>query len=86
MEILLTGVEERFGSTLELDADYCWMLDPDEAFDMGTHQAGAIVVGQLTDDVAEMRTLLGEREVLSLWHELGHVVGVRVADRRARFT
>jgi hypothetical protein len=52
------------------------MLDPDDAFDMTARPADAIVIGQLTDDVNEIRTLRARHEVVSLWHELGHVVGV----------
>jgi hypothetical protein len=76
LELLLDAVEQRFGSSLELDADYYWMLDQDAAYDMNTDPPTAVLVGQLTDDVTEMRTILSGREVVSVWHDLRHVVGV----------
>jgi hypothetical protein len=76
MGLLLDAVERRFGSSLDLDADYYWMLDADVAYDMDRDPPHALLVGQLADDVDEMRTILSHGEVVSLWHELGHVVGV----------
>ncbi len=51
---LLTAVEARFGSRIDLAADHYWSLDPPDAFQLDAGQPPELVVGQLSDDVQEV--------------------------------
>ena len=87
---LLDVVEEQHGSTVALGADHYGMLSDEAAFNMGAEPtAGAIVTGQLSDDVDAVRELLDRRhDEIAVWHDLRHVIGVlsRIAaqDRPSR--
>lgn len=76
IEQILAAVERTHGSSVTLDEDYYWHLPVEAAYDMSA--APEIrEVGQVSDDLAEMRNGLTEDgEVLSIWHALSHVIGV----------
>lgn len=82
---IFTAVERSYGSSIDLDEDYYWHLDVDDAYDMSA--APTInLVGQVTDDVAELRAFIASDDdtIDSLWHELNHLIGVlRVIERQA---
>jgi hypothetical protein len=79
MTQLLEAVESRLGAVIDLKADHYWLVEGGKAFDLTA--APELSVGQLTDDVGELRRVLatGEPEI---WHDLAHVVGIlqRVAS------
>ncbi len=68
----LDACERRLGAVIDLDADYYWLIEPDEAFDMARQPD--VNAGQLIDDLEAVRT---ERDVMDLatWHDLGHLLG-----------
>jgi hypothetical protein len=72
---VLDAVQRTHGSDLVFDHDYYWALPVEASFDMN-QPAPTLTAGQISDDVASVRGLLHSREVVSPWHELGHLVGV----------
>lgn len=73
---LLDTVEAQFGATVDLRTDGYWTLDLARSFDLHAEQGGGLTVGQLSDDVQELRELLRRPDDLTLWHDLSHVVGI----------
>jgi hypothetical protein len=73
---ILDAVEARYGSTLDLAADYYWTVDLQRSFDPYAEPGASLTAGQLTDDVEEIRDMLGEARDPVIWHDLSHVVGV----------
>jgi hypothetical protein len=73
MTLLLDAVESRFGAVVDLRADHYWLIGGGEAFDLT--EAPELSVGQLSDDVAELRHILAGGEPL-LWHDVAHVAGI----------
>jgi hypothetical protein len=77
LTLILDEVEERLGPELDLAADHYWSLDAAASFDLDADpEVGA---GQLTDDVDSVRRMLDrdlDEEVIVVWHDLDHVVGV----------
>jgi hypothetical protein len=71
---ILDAVERRMGSSVRLGADHYWLIPPSAAFAMENEPA--LEVGQLTDDVAELRASLGRDDDLVIWHDLQHVIAV----------
>lgn len=78
LDALLNEVERRFGPTIDLDADFYWDLEPSVIYDLTQVPPGEPAIGQLSDDVASIRSLLHQRQDTDvvLWHDLVHVVGV----------
>jgi hypothetical protein len=77
LESVLADVEAKFGPTVDLAADYYWVLDPATAFDPSAEQASGMTLGQLSDDVSTVREILKrEDEPIIIWHDLAHIVGV----------
>jgi hypothetical protein len=73
---MLHELERKFGTEVDLDADYYWNIWADAAFDMGSDPVPD--VGQLSDDVDTLRELVSdadERPVI-VWHDLAHVLGI----------
>ena len=72
---LLDAAEEQSGGTIDLDADHYWSIDPRAAFDPANDPE--VDVGQLSDDTARLRELLGRKggEVF-LWHDLEHMTAI----------
>ena len=77
LALLLDEVEQRFGPEIDLAADHYWSLDAAKSFDLDAEpQVGA---GQLTDDVESVREMLArdlDEEVIIVWHDLDHLVGL----------
>jgi hypothetical protein len=75
--ILLDSLENQLGPTVDLAADYYWAVDPDAAYSLDHAPASGPLVGQLSDDVATVRSALadgvGSGET---WHVLRHVNGI----------
>jgi hypothetical protein len=68
----LDHCESQLGSEIDLDADHYWQIDPGDAFDPYTEPTA--VMGQITDDLAEIRAASDDEPALA-WHELGHLLG-----------
>ena len=73
---VLDAVQVRFGPIVDLRADAYWTLDLARSFDPHADQAEGLMVGQLSDDVIELRNLLSRSEDPTLWHDLSHLVGI----------
>jgi hypothetical protein len=77
LDSVLAGVEAKFGPTVNLAADYYWVLDPLTAFDPTAEQASGMTLGQLSDDVLTVRQILErDDEPIVIWHDLAHIVGL----------
>jgi hypothetical protein len=53
---VLDAVEQKFGSTIDLDADFYWSVDPLESFDATIPLQQ--LVGSIVEDVEDTRDLL----------------------------
>lgn len=82
LDRILVAVEKSYGSEIVLDEDYYWDLTVDDAYDM-TAEPKITTVGQVSDDVAEIRQMLSDDEpVQAIWHDLAHLIGVlRVIEK-----
>jgi hypothetical protein len=73
----LDQVERRQGPVVDLDADYYWTVGPWDAFRFDT-EAPQPTVGQLTDDVRSMQSMLAADAdpSVAVWHDLTHLIGI----------
>jgi hypothetical protein len=72
---VLDAVEQRFGSSVDLEADHYWSLNAVDSFDVRTEPS--VTSGQISDDVETLRELLSpEREEVYIWHDLDHLCGI----------
>ena len=78
LTLLVDELERKHGMTVDLDADYYWTVGPGEAFRFDSGGAPEPTVGQLTDDLQSLRTMLaGEADQpVVLWHDLAHAIGI----------
>jgi hypothetical protein len=83
-ERLFAAAERRFGSQIRVGGDHYWSIWPTEAFNPKAE--APVLVGDLSDDLAEVRELLERKDPAEdddlLWHDLHHFIGVltRLAD------
>ncbi len=64
-EKLLAHVEQKYGPTVEIDADYYWNIPEDSRLER-YEQPSELDLGQLTDDWSEIQKIvLGEKEPIS---------------------
>jgi len=59
---ILADVERKFGSQIDLDADYYWHIPTEAAFDIGSNPVP--VVGQLSDDIEELARIEDDRLIV----------------------
>lgn len=72
---VLDSVEQRFGPSIDLDADYYWTLDVVDSFDLTTEPD--VMTSQVSEDVETLRELLSpNREEVYIWHDLEHLCGI----------
>jgi hypothetical protein len=76
LDRILDAVEAGHGPTIDLRADYYATLDLRLSFDPTADQSAGMTMGQLTDDVQELRALLTRTDAPVVWHDLAHVVGI----------
>jgi hypothetical protein len=82
LQRVLDAAEKKFGSVVDLAADYYWTVPSSETFD-NLEMPTALEAGQLSDDVGELRELLAREDgEIFIWHDLNHLVGIlqRVAS------
>jgi hypothetical protein len=74
---LLDEVERRWGSVVDLAADYYWTVSPRDGFSFEGEAPGP-TLGQLTNDVRSMQDLLAEETIapVAVWHDLAHLIGI----------
>jgi hypothetical protein len=83
LELVLTRVEQQVGPAIDLTADYYWKIPPEVAYDpLVKPEIDALTLGQLSDDVEEVRSLLerDDDDGVIVWHDLRHLVGVLRRD------
>ncbi len=72
LNAILDAAESELGETVDLETDYYWHLQSDNAFDMTTTPSpSALTAGQLSDDVLELKQVAANG-VTSVWHDLDH--------------
>ncbi len=72
---VLDAVEQRFGASIDLEADHYWTLDAVDSFDLTTEPS--VLASQISEDVETLRELLSpEREDIYIWHDLDHLCGI----------
>lgn len=60
-DVLMRQVEERHGSTIEVDADYFWSIPPDEIYNV-YDQPSELTIGQLTESLDNIRSVAADPE------------------------
>ncbi len=81
---IFAAVERNVGESIELDEDYYWHLDVEDAYKMSAVPT-INLVGQVTDDVAALKAFVASDDdgIDSVWHELNHLIGVlRVIEKQ----
>lgn len=58
-DVLMRHVEERHGSTIEVDADYFWSIAPEEIYDV-YDQPTELTIGQLTESLHNIRSVTAD--------------------------
>jgi hypothetical protein len=75
LDRLLAAITVGFGHSIDLDGDYHWWIETQDAFDMTREPS--VNAGQLSDDVTSMREMLSrEDDEIVVWHDLDHVIGI----------
>lgn len=76
LDRVLSSIESTHGTVITVPHDHYWHLPVGAAFNM-TQEPQSLTVGQVSDDIPEVRNLLnGGDETVAAWHELQHVIGV----------
>lgn len=75
LDRVLAAIEERSGSTVEIDGDHYWLVESRDLFDLTKVPTPG--VGQISDDAQELQAM-AERspEDLTPWHDLKHLAGL----------
>lgn len=60
-DVLIGHVEERYGSTIEVDADYFWSIPSDEIYDV-YDQPTDLTISQLTESLDNIRRVTADPE------------------------
>ena len=78
---LLDVVAARYGDVVDVPLDLYWKVDVGAAFDVYVSPGDRVVIGQLSDDDAEVRSALDREhdDEIVLWHDLSHLAGVITA-------
>lgn len=70
LDRILVAVEKDHGSEITFDEDHYWHLPVEDAFDLSA-EPNITAVGQVSDDLAEIKQLLRNDEpVLAIWQDL----------------
>lgn len=77
LDRVLSAVEAQHGDSIRLTADYYWVLDAHATYDVYSDPpADQYTIGQLSDDIATLDEILDQDDVISVWHDLAHLVGI----------
>jgi hypothetical protein len=77
IQVLITEIEKRFGSSIKFKLDYYWQLPPRQAYDLVDEPRDHIQSGQVSEDIEELREVLQRpTEEIVIWHDLEHLLGV----------
>ncbi|WP_213283357.1 hypothetical protein [Cellulomonas hominis] len=82
--LALDAFEEERGSEVAIEHDHYWHLAVDASFDL-SREPTRLSVGQVSDDLAEIRSLVATGDASPAWHAISHVIGLlRVVEDAAR--
>lgn len=78
--LIIASVRRRFGAQLDLTTlkleGYYWTIPPDDAFSL-VDPPPSPTVGDLADDVLEIRSLLARDDgEVFIWHDVEHFAGL----------
>ena len=78
LDRVLMAVQAEQGDVIPLSADYYWALDAQATYDVyKTPSERDFTMGQLSDDVATLEEMLQRDDpLISVWHDLQHLVGI----------
>lgn len=77
LDRVLTEVERERGDLIPLSADYYWVLDAQATYEVDrSPKERDLTIGQLSDDIATLDEILRTDEVVSVWHDLHHLIGI----------
>jgi hypothetical protein len=76
--LALDAVEAEQGDDIVIAHDHYWHLPVETSFDLSREPTDLtdLTVGQVSDDLAEVRSLLGGAEAEPAWHAISHVIGL----------
>lgn len=84
LSLALDAFEAEQGPEVVIRHDHYWHLPVDASFDLSRGPSD-LTVGQLSDDLAELRGLLAEDDAWPARHALSHVIGLlRLVEVAAR--
>lgn len=84
--LALDAFEAEHGPELLIARDHYWHVPVHRAFDLSRRPAADdVTVGQVSDDLDEVRALVEAGDAAPAWHSLQHAIGVlRVVEDAAR--
>jgi len=74
-ELILSSINIQESTKLKIDHDYYWEIYPSEAFNVLNDKTPEIVVGQLTDDMSELKEIL-EKKRKPIGHDLEYLANI----------
>lgn len=84
IELALDAFVTEHGDEVAVEGDHYWHLPVDVAFDLWS-ESRELTVGQLSDDVDEIRGFVANDDATPAWHALAHVIGLlRLLEKVAR--
>ncbi|MGW2092641.1 hypothetical protein [Promicromonospora sukumoe] len=84
IELALDAFVTEHGDQVPLEHDHYWHLPVDAAFDLRS-EPRELSVGQVSDDLDEIRGFVAEADASPAWHALSHVIGLlRLLEKVAR--
>ena len=87
LSLALDAFEAEHGPELPVARDLYWHLPVDASFDLSRRPGDDVdlTVGQVSDDLAEVRGFLADGDAGPVWHALQHAIGLlRVLEDAAR--
>lgn len=84
IELAIDAFVSEHGDEIPVDHDYYWHLPVDSAFDLSSDPR-ELTMGQLSDDLDEIRGFVANDDATPAWHALAHVIGLlRLVEKVAR--
>lgn len=84
IELALDAFVAEHGDQVPVEHDHYWHLPVDSAFDL-RGEPRELSVGQVSDDLDEIRGIVAEAGATPAWHALSHVIGLlRLLEKAAR--
>jgi len=82
--LALDAFEAEHGREVAVERDHYWHLPVEASFDL-SREPRALTVGQVSDDLEEVRGFVAEGDAGPAWHSLAHAISLlRVLEDAAR--